>query len=99
MGGRPSECWFPDATPKLVQTLVITPSETVESPAVSSAKAEDILPQAAETSALTLPELFKAVNSIGGTLQNEGSGCVGDAPANRIMPDIAAAVPLHQDAY
>lgn len=97
-GGRPSECWFPDAAPKPVPTTVATPPVAVESPAVASAFAEAIPSQAAETSALTLPELFEAVNGIGGKLRNDGSGCVVDAPANGITPDIAAAVAQHQEA-
>jgi len=95
--GRPSECWFPDA-PKPMPTSVAPPPAAAESPAVASANAEASPSQAAETSALTLPELFEAVNGIGGKLRHDGSGCVVDAPAHCITPEIAAAVAQHQAA-
>ncbi len=97
-GGRPSECWFPDAAPKPMPTSISTPPDSAECPAAASAFAEAIPPQAAETSALTLPELFEAVNGIGGKLRHDGSGCVVDAPAHCITPAISAAVALHQAA-
>lgn len=92
-GGRPSECWFPAA---VSLPVMLTPPVAAESTAPASANAEAVPTATANAAPLSLPELFEAVSRIGGRLRRDESRCVVDAPADRITPDITAAVAEHE---
>ena len=90
-GGRPSERWFP-ATNLAKTTIVVPEPSEATAPLTTS-----VAVSAVETPRrLTLMELFQAVQAIGGCLRRDAEGCVVDADANAITPEITAAVAEHQ---
>lgn len=46
---------------------------------------------------MTLAELCNAVNAIGGRLMREGDGCMVQAPAGTLTPEMEAALTAHQE--
>jgi hypothetical protein len=101
-GGRPSECWFPADAPQpaaiVLPTTATTETAAEAPPCIAAAMPSPCpaseSPAVAET--LTLPELFDAVNGIGGKFRNDGNAVVVDARQEALTVAIATALAKHQ---
>ncbi|MBS0267306.1 MAG: hypothetical protein JSS02_35605 [Planctomycetes bacterium] len=104
-GGRPSECWFPDAAQQPIVPMPIAVSESAAEASLGVADATPAQTPAVPNEPVALPpmaslslsELFDAVNAINGNFRHDGNSVIVDAPVGTITPGITAALAVHQE--